>query len=148
MGSCVLDPLDATDPGHLSITDRQWEQMRADIEQSAPEEACGLLAGLESQVIMVLPITNELHSPVRYHMAAREQLDAFERIDYAGLQLVGIYHSHPNGPNGPSATDIAEAFYPEAAYLIWTPQDGVWSCRAFRIQDGQIQEVSLSVRNL
>ena len=143
-----MDPLDATAPGHLSITDRQWEQMRADIEENAPEEACGLLVGLESQVSMVLPITNELHSPVRYRMAAREQLDAFERIDQAGLELVGIYHSHPNGPNRPSPTDIAEAFYPEAVHLIWAPQDGVWSCRAFRIQEGHLQEVNLTMRNL
>jgi proteasome lid subunit RPN8/RPN11 len=148
MGSRVLDPLDATVPGHLSISAWLWEQMRLDIEQHAPEEACGLLAGLENRVKMVLPITNELHSPVRYRMAAREQLDGFEKIDGASLELIGIYHSHPNGPNGPSATDIAEAFYPEALYLIWSAQDGVWSCRAFRIQEGRVQEVSLRVRNL
>jgi proteasome lid subunit RPN8/RPN11 len=130
------------------LSAQQLEQMRLDIEQHAPEEACGLLAGLENQVNIVLPITNELHSPVRYRMAAREQLEAFEKIDQAGLELIGIYHSHPNGPNGLSATDIAEAFYPEALYLIWSAQDGVWSCRAFRIQDGRVQEVSLSVRNL
>jgi proteasome lid subunit RPN8/RPN11 len=122
--------------------------MRFDIQQHTPEEACGLLAGLGSQVIMVLPITNELHSPIRYRMSAREQLDAFEQIDLAGLELLGIYHSHPNGPNGPSATDIAEAFYPEALYLIWSAQDRTWGCRAFRIQEGQVREVSLSVRNL
>ena len=134
--------------GQLFIPALQWEQMRIEIEQHAPQEACGLLAGSENQVIMVLPVTNALHSPVRYRMAAREQLDAFERIDHAGLELVGIYHSHPNGPDGPSATDIAEAFYPEAVYLIWSGQDGVWSCRAFRIHSGQVQEVNLSVRNL
>jgi proteasome lid subunit RPN8/RPN11 len=122
--------------------------MRLDIEQHAPEEACGLLAGLENQVKMVLPITNELHSPVRYRMAAREQLEAFEKFDLAGLELIGIYHSHPNGPNRPSATDIAEAFYPEAFYLIWSAHYGVWKCRAFRIQERQVQEVSLIVRNL
>jgi len=143
-----LDPLEATAPGHLIISFHQWELMRSHIEQHIPEEACGLLAGLESQVKMVLPITNELHSPVRYRMAAREQLDAFEQIDRAGLELVAIYHSHPNGPDGPSATDIAEAFYPEAAYLIWSAQDKVWNCRAFRLQEGQFQEVILSVRNL
>jgi proteasome lid subunit RPN8/RPN11 len=122
--------------------------MRLDIEQHAPEEACGLLAGLGNQVKMVLPITNELHSPVRYRMAAREQLDAFDLFDFDGLELVGIYHSHPNGPDNPSATDIAEAFYPEALYLIWSAQGGVWNCRAFRIQEGQVQEVGLRVRNL
>jgi proteasome lid subunit RPN8/RPN11 len=148
MGSSILDPLDVKTHGYLNITARHWEEMRADVKQHVPEEACGLLAGLENQVKLVLPIANELHSPVRFRMAARDQLTAFERIDQAGMELLGIYHSHPNGPDRPSVTDIAEAFYPEVIYLIWSPQDGAWSCRAFNIQDGHLQEATLSVRNL
>jgi proteasome lid subunit RPN8/RPN11 len=36
----------------------------------------------------------------------------------AGLELLAIYHSHPQGPEGPSETDIAMATYPEATYII------------------------------
>jgi proteasome lid subunit RPN8/RPN11 len=133
---------------YLSISADQWEEMRLDVNQHAPEEACGLLAGIKNQVQLVLPVANELHSPVRFRMAARDQLLAFDRIDQAGLVLLGIYHSHPNGPDRPSATDIAEAFYPEVAYLIWSPKDGAWSCRAFSIQEGQVREAILSIRNL
>jgi proteasome lid subunit RPN8/RPN11 len=132
----------------LNITAQQWEEMRLNVKQYAPEEACGLLAGLENQVKLVLPIENELHSPVRFRMAARDQLDAFERIDQSGLELLAIYHSHPNGPDRPSETDIAEAFYPEVVYLIWSFQGENWSCHAFSIQEGKVFEAGLNVRNL
>jgi proteasome lid subunit RPN8/RPN11 len=39
-------------------------------------------------------------------------------IRAARLELLGIYHSHPEGENKPSPTDIARAFYPDAAYFI------------------------------
>ena len=35
----------------------------------------------------------------------------------AGLELLGIYHSHPNGENEPSPRDVELAYYPEAAYF-------------------------------
>ena len=43
------------------------------------------------------------------------------RIRGAGLQLLGIYHSHPHGVNEPSRADVARAYYPDAAYFIISP---------------------------
>ena len=88
-------------------------------------------------------MTNTLHSAVRYRMEPLEQLAAFEAIDAQGWQLVGIYHSHPAGPEQPSPTDIAEAYYPEAVYLIWFRRAGVWECRGFSIQGGRVDSVAL-----
>jgi proteasome lid subunit RPN8/RPN11 len=69
--------------------------MSADVESRAPQEACGLLAGKGDITLEVIPITNELHSTVRFRMDPIEQLRAFQLIDDQGLELVGIYHSHP-----------------------------------------------------
>ena len=127
------------------------QQMRRQVADRAPEEACGLLSGqIEARiyrVAAVIPTTNELHSPVRYRIDPHEQIAAFNRIDAQGLELVGIYHSHPAGPPGPSPTDIAEAYYPEAVYLIWSSPAGDWQCTAFLIQDGQVTPVEISVIN-
>ncbi len=125
------------------------QQMRRDVARRAPEEACGLLSGQNEagvyRVVEVIPTTNELHSPVRYRIDANEQIAAFNQIDDQGLELVGIYHSHPAGPPGPSPTDIAEAFYPEAAYLIWSAPAGEWFCHAFLIQDQRVIPLEISV---
>jgi proteasome lid subunit RPN8/RPN11 len=118
-----------------------------DINSRSSEEACGLLLGEKShdiyQAIEVFPIKNVLHSPVRYLMHPEEQLKAFNYMDENGLELVGIYHSHPNGPDTPSKTDIDEAYYPESVYLIWSLISGEWHCRAFLIQDATIKEIKI-----
>jgi proteasome lid subunit RPN8/RPN11 len=75
-----------------------------------------------------------------------EQLQAFEWIDSQELELIGIFHSHPAGPETVSATDIREAAY-EVVHLIWSHAGGgaAWKVRGFWIQDGKAQEVDLLV---
>ena len=119
--------------------------MRADVDRRSPEEACGLLAGRWDRAIQVIPIPNMLHSMVRFRMDPEDQWAAFKRIEDQGLELVGIYHSHPAGPQGPSQTDIQESYYPEAAYLIWSVVEGDWHCRAYRIQGGAAHEMQVSL---
>lgn len=129
----------------IVLTQAQWEQMLADVDRRAPEEACGLIAGKESKVQAVLPMTNTLHSTVRYRLEPQEQLQAFQWLESQGWDLLGIYHSHPKGPDFPSPIDVAEAYYPEALYLIWFRRSGQWNCRAFSIQDREVSEVPIIV---
>lgn len=80
-------------------------------------------------------------------MNAREQLRAFRAIEEAGLQLVGIFHSHPSVSSGqlaPSATDIQEAAYP-VVQVIWFQQAGSWTVRGFWIEEGRAAPVTLQV---
>jgi len=136
-------------PRSIEISQTDMQHMHRDVAQRAPEEACGLLSGQSEagvyRVAAVIPTTNELHSPVRYRIDPQEQIAAFNQIDAQGLELVGIYHSHPAGPSFPSAIDIAEAFYPEAAYLIWSAPTGEWLCHAFLIQDQRVMRLEISV---
>jgi proteasome lid subunit RPN8/RPN11 len=119
--------------------------MQADVGGRAPEEACGLVAGRDNIALEVIPVTNALHSPVRYRMDPQEQLEAFTRIEERGLEIVGIYHSHPSGPAQPSPTDIAEAFYPEAVYLIWSRSEQDWNVRGFLIEEEKVEEIRIHI---
>ncbi len=101
----------------LTLTKEQYQKMIAYVDSHAPLEACGLLAGHDSIVESVLEVTNQAQSPLRYVMDPVEQLNAFEWIDSAGLELLGIFHSHPTGPETVSPTDIAEAAY-AVVYVI------------------------------
>ncbi len=94
-----------------------------------PLEACGLVAGTENRAIAFLPVSNELKSPSAFRMDPQEQLNAFLWMENQNLDLLAIFHSHPEGPQTPSATDTAEFFYPGVTSLIWTPT----SLRAFDI---------------
>ncbi len=123
--------------------------MRSHVDACRPEEACGLLAGTGEVVHEVLQITNQNHSPTSFRMDPVEQIRAFDWIEAHGLDLIGIYHSHPAGPEsgaggspGPSPTDIAEAAYP-VIHVIWSRPQGVWQARGFLIEDGRALEVEL-----
>src|SRR5690606_2867790 len=102
-------------------------------------------AGTAGVVTRVIPITNSLHSPVRYRMDAQEQLDALLWLEDNQQEMLAIYHSHPAGPQHPSATDIAEFAYPPALTLIWSPGAAGWLMRAFAIEGDHVREVRVQV---
>jgi proteasome lid subunit RPN8/RPN11 len=130
----------------LILTRSHWQAMRRHVARRVPLEACGLLAGRGDRVETTRGVPNAARSPVRFRMAPREQWRAFQRIEAAGLELVGIYHSHPQGPDHPSPTDVAEAMYP-VVQLIWYRAGGGWQARGFRIAQGKFSEVALQIGN-
>ncbi len=127
----------------LCLRRSHWQLMRADINRRNMEEACGLVAGTDQTSLAVYPVTNILHSPVRYRMDPEQQLECFNLIDENQWQLLAIYHSHLHGPREPSQVDIAEATYPEVIYLIWSPVNGEWDCEGYLIENGRIEEVPI-----
>ncbi len=126
------------------MTHRQLEGMHAHVQASAPLEACGLLAGRAGVVSAVIPVANQALSAVRFQMEPAEQLQALQWIDAQGLELVGIFHSHPAGPDRPSATDIAEAAYP-VVNLIWSRAGAEWYVRGYWIEGSRVTEAELDV---
>lgn len=129
----------------LHVARAHWEQMNAQVAAAAPLEACGLLAGAQGASQHIFEITNELASPTHFSMAPSEQLAALLEIERHGWELLAIYHSHPAGPPQPSRTDLAEARYPGVAHLIWAQDAGVWSCRGFLLDGGEIREIDVVV---
>lgn len=117
--------------------------MEAHLRRCLPEEACGVIIDKGDGRLEAVAVTNALHSPVRFRMDAREQLDVMIQMDENDWRLAGIYHSHPLGPDHPSATDLNEAAFPEALYLIWFPQADAWECRAFTLEDGSYTEIPI-----
>lgn len=118
--------------------------MRAHVAGQAPLEACGLLAGKNARVEKIMLIRNQAQSPVRFYMDPKEQLDALERIDSNGQELLGIFHSHPAGPGEVSNTDIEEAAYP-VVHIVWDGSNGHWNARGFWIENGDVVEVVLEI---
>lgn len=133
-------------PG-IHLLQKHWERMRSEVLALLQEEACGFLAGIASEVMQVIPVTNVLHSPTRYRMDPREQLSALQKIEAQRQSVVGIYHSHMVGPSGLSEVDIKEAVYLDAAYLVWSKPQSEWQCRAFRIIDRQALEIEMRLEN-
>jgi proteasome lid subunit RPN8/RPN11 len=128
----------------LHLTRKDWDVMRAHVHSQSPLEACGLLAGKSNLVEKVLLIENQVKSRVRFRMNPKEQLKAFDWIESNGLDLIGIFHSHPAGPETVSTTDIEEAAY-AVTHMIWSRTNGDWVARGFWIEGKRVTEVRLMV---
>jgi proteasome lid subunit RPN8/RPN11 len=127
----------------VEIRKTHWQMMLDDINERDKEEACGFVAGVEKSSLEVYPVTNILHSPVRFRMDPEQQLECLIQIEKNQWDLLAIYHSHPPGFDGPSQTDVAEAYYPGVIHLIWSQKDGDWICRGYLINKGQVDEVEV-----
>lgn len=77
---------------------------------ATPNEACGLLLGTSSHITKAEPTANVAHDPARHFEIDPAALIAAHRAARdGGPQIVGYFHSHPNGLARPSATDAASA---------------------------------------
>lgn len=90
----------------------------------APDEVCGILAGVVEGDAHVVhksyPVRNVAQrTRVEYRLDPQEQLRATLEIeDDLGMEVVGFYHSHPAGPASLSEADAAQATWPGASYLL------------------------------
>jgi proteasome lid subunit RPN8/RPN11 len=115
--------------------------------QEPSREVCGLLAGRDEIITYVFPASNAATDPATSYEIAPEELFCLMReMRAAGLELLGIYHSHPNGKNEPSQRDIERAYYPDAAYFVVSPlADAPRPVRAFSIRDGRVVELEIHI---
>lgn len=123
--------------------------------QNPRVECCGFLAGRDGIISCAFPAENIAANPATsYEVATKEIVQMMREIRAAGLEMSGIYHSHPNGRGEPSETDIATVGYPEVAYFIISLAANANAnadananavVRAFLIRDGQVTELKLSI---
>lgn len=105
----------------LEVTDLVIREVRDEGERGYPREACGILAGrLDGETrtaVQALPIKNREETATRYLIPPKAYREAEEACRAKGLVPVGVYHSHPDHPASPSATDL-DAAWPWFFYLI------------------------------
>ena len=131
----------------LHIKRPLFQAMIAHLQAQYPLEACGIFAGLANQAVRLYAIDNILASPVAYEMDPQQQLQAMIDLEEHGWEMVAIFHSHPTGPEQPSPTDVAQAYYPECVYIIASLVNQEQPVvRGFRIENGRYDEVALNVQ--
>ena len=128
----------------IQIEGKHLSEMVSHAREDAPREACGILAGTGHRVLRIYRARNAQHSPASYSLDPEEQYRIFTDIEDRGLELVGIYHSHPSSPAAPSDTDIEQAYYPEVSYVLISLADpDEPQVRAFRITEEGVAEEGL-----
>jgi len=123
-----------------------WEELIEHARRAAPEEACGILAGRQTEegreVARVYACRNAHPGDRRrrFLIDPEEQLAAQREAREAGLEIVGYYHSHHNGSAGMSEEDRRQA-HPRVSHVILAFQEGVFvEARSWRMGEGGAAE--------
>ena len=99
-------------------------------ESAYPEEGAGLLLGKvdrdQKQVTRILALTNSREDTARhnrYLLTPQDYLRGEQEAARLGLDVLGVFHSHPDHPNRPSEFDREWAM-PWFSYLITSVKSG------------------------
>ncbi|MEM1943199.1 MAG: M67 family metallopeptidase [Candidatus Caldarchaeum sp.] len=95
-------------------------------EDGYPYEVAGLMLASSGQVVEIHPVSNvhEDNRRIRYRIDPLEYYRAELAAAERGLEVVGVYHSHPDAAPIPSRYDLEYAL-PGWLYLIVSVSGGM-----------------------
>lgn len=114
-----------------------------------PLETCGLLVGQQSndqiQVSRVVQAQNlnKERAHDRYELAPQDFIAADTEAQKAGLEIVGVWHSHPDHPARPSEVDRKSAWEGWSYLIMAVNHDGVHDMRSWRLVSERFVEESI-----
>ena len=131
----------------MRIAQALIDEIVAHARDDAPNECCGMVAGLDGRATRVHRARNAEQSPLRYTIHPQDQIRIMMEIEERGEEIAAIYHSHTKTPPEPSQTDVNLADnWPEPVYLICSLEDPESpAVRGFAIRDGTVEEAALDV---
>ena len=127
----------------LRITGRVVGEVVAEAWRTYPDEACGLLlaplgSGGSGLVARFVPIANAAQSSRVFELDPMGFMKAERLGDDAGLDVVGVMHSHTHTAAYPSVTDVEEATKPLVPptwhWLIVSLGFGLPELRSFAVE--------------
>ena len=123
------------------IVDRIFQQGT----EETPVEACGYLAGKDSVVTKMYQMTNIDKSEIHFSLDPAEQFKVLKDSRSLGLDLIAIYHTHPETPARPSEEDIKLAYDPDIAYVIASLAENTKAIKGFTIINEKVSNVEIKV---
>jgi proteasome lid subunit RPN8/RPN11 len=110
----------------LILSEELMGRIQAQAAESYPDEGCGLLLGRSeggrNEATALAAVPNrwpaEEEKGIRFRIADADLLAVEMDAAARGLDVIGVYHSHPDHPPLASPRDLAWATWPGYSYLI------------------------------
>ena len=117
------------------------DQIHRHLESGYPFEACGVMLGKGGIITEIVSADNLRTDSARnrYLIDPLSYMKIEKDADRRNIQVLGIYHSHPDVAARPSETD-RQAGFPNLSYLIVSVADGkAVESRSWRLRDDYSQ---------
>ena len=130
----------------IKLKKKDYDMLLKHCIDELPNEACAILAGRDDTILNVYIMENIQKQPDNFFMAPEEQFRVVKDIRKKGLDMLGIFHSHPDAAARPSERDISMAFYPEAAcFIISLIKKEAPDLKGFWIVDEKVTEEEIHI---
>lgn len=105
-----------------------WEKILSHAKEDAPKECCGYLLGErrgeDNLLVEVFPMQNTHPSPCKhFSFSPKDQFRVLKEFPH--LQIIGVYHSHPNSQAIASEEDKSYMFFSTYSNLIISLKNGI-----------------------
>jgi proteasome lid subunit RPN8/RPN11 len=140
----------------LKLNSHHLQTIQSHAESTYPEECCGLLLGRiqgdTKTLIEVLPTENSWGDEAvdnfqtietskktskrnRFSIAPRVMFEVQRDTRSRNLDIIGIFHSHPDNPAHPSEFDRAIAWATYSYIIVSVQQGKAWDLKSWILDD-------------
>lgn len=138
--------------GRLSLTEDHVRELRRLAELSYPFEACGLLVGTvehpPDRRTVSLVLANNL-SPMTerrsFVLDPQDYLDTVASAHLERLEVIGVWHTHPDHPAEPSALDLENAWAEHSQLIVSVDAMGDTVLRSWRLAEGRFVPEAIGI---
>lgn len=134
----------------LVLPDHVRARLDAWVRAGHPEETCGLLVGRRAGLRGFVLRAVQARNLARRHRSDKFDLDpvAYVAADRAaraeGLEVIGVWHSHPDHPAAPSEDDRRAAWANHSYLIAAVDEEGVRELESYRLEGDRFVRESLS----
>lgn len=138
---------------NLQISEEALSHIHDHAQADYPNECCGFLYGNNTQerhISLARKVTNikEGDKRRRFEIAPLDYLAAENYAIDNELELIGIYHSHPNHPAKPSEHDRVQAVDVFSYIITSVGEDKINNTTSWRLNEGkQFDEEHINILN-
>lgn len=133
----------------IILSESQKQNLSRHAENEMPNEACAILFGKKdenlTQVEKIFPTKNIEKSPVNFTISAEERLEADKIERETDLEIIGIFHSHPDSEAYPSNTDKKFMELNPGVWMIFSGESK--EIKAY-VLDSRIIEIPIEIKKL
>ena len=112
-------------------------------ENEKPNESCAILFGKDSLVSEVFLTKNIEESPVNFTISNEQLIEGYKIAEEKRVEVIGVFHSHPNSDAYPSNTDKK---FMQSNPVAWVIYSGINKNFKAYFLESDITEIPIEIK--